>query len=73
MVETRTAVYTYVLDEPPRSLTVRDTDGWVLDPVPGRPGTEPSRALITLTTGQDLVCSADRAVGFGHLESTTNK
>jgi sortase A len=73
VVETRTAVYTYVLDEPPRSLTVRDTDGWVLDPVPGRPGTEPSRALITLTTCQDLVRSADRSVGFGHLESTTNK
>ena len=73
VVETRTAVHTYVLDEPPRDLTVADTAGWVLDPVPGEPGKEPSRALITLTTCQDLFRSADRSVGFGHLESTRNK
>lgn len=73
VVETREAVYTYVLDEPPRQLTVQDTDAWVLDPVPGRPGERPSRALITLTTCQDLFHSPDRSVGFGHLESTTNK
>jgi sortase A len=73
VVETRTATYTYVLDEPPQSLTVADTAGWVLDPVPGRPAAEPTRALITLTTGQDLVPSPDRSVGFGHLESTRNK
>lgn len=73
VVETERAVYTYVLDEPPRSLTVTDTAGWVLDPVPGRPDAEPSRALITLTTCQDLFRSADRSVGFGHLESTRNK
>jgi sortase A len=73
VVETRTALYTYVLDEPPQSLTVADTAGWVLDPVPGRPAAEPSRALITLTTCQDLFHSPDRSVGFGHLESTRNK
>ena len=73
VVETRSAVYTYVLDEPPRSLTVADTASWVLDPVPGRPAAEPTRALITLTTCQDLVRSPDRSVGFGHLESTRNK
>lgn len=73
VVETRTAVYTYVLDEPPRDLTVADTAGWVLDPVPGEPGREATRALITLTTAQDLFRSADRSVGFGHLESTKNK
>ena len=73
VVETRTAVYTYVLDEPPRNLTVADTAGWVLDPVPGRPAAQPTRALITLTTCQDLFRSPDRSVGFGHLESTKNK
>jgi sortase A len=73
VVETRTAVYTYVLDVPPRSLTVADTAGWVLEPVPGRPAAEPTRALITLTTGHDLLPSGDRSVGFGHLESTRNK
>ncbi len=73
VVETRTAVHTYVIDEPPRSLTVDDTATWVLDPVPGEPDREPSRALITLTTCQDLFRSPDRSVGFGHLQSTRNK
>ena len=73
VVETRTAVYTYVLDEAPRALTVDDTATWVLDPVPGEPDREPTRALITLTTCQDLFRSPDRSVGFGHLQSTRNK
>ncbi len=73
VVETATAVYTYVLDEPPQSLTVADTATWVLDAVPGRPEVEPTRALITLTTCQDLFHSPDRSVGFGHLQSTRNK
>jgi len=66
-------VYTYVMDQPPQSLTVADTATWVLDPVPGEPAAEPSRALITLTTCQDLFRSADRSVGFGHLQSSRNK
>lgn len=73
VVETASAVYTYVLDKPPRSLTVTDTATWVLDPVPGEPDAVPTKALITLTTCQDLVRSADRSVGFGHLQSTRNK
>ena len=73
IVETRQAVYTYVLDDSPRSLTVRDTDTWVIDPVPGHPGAKPTQPLITLTTCQDLFRSADRSVGFGHLVSTQNK
>jgi sortase A len=73
VVETRDAVHTYVIDEPPRQLTVRRGDGWVLDPVPGRPGERATVALITLTTSQDLFRSGDRSVGFGHLQSTTNK
>ena len=54
MVETRDAVYTYVMDEPPKQLTVTDTDTWVIDPVPGKPDAKPTQALITLTTCQDL-------------------
>ena len=73
IVETRDAIYTYVLDEPPRDLTVQDTDTWVLDPVPGEPKSKPTKALITLTTCQDLFRSPDRSVGFGHLASTKNK
>ena len=73
VVETRQAVYTYVLDDSPRSLTVRDTDTWVIDPVPGQPGAKPTQPLITLTTCQDLFRSEDRSIGFGHLISTQNK
>lgn len=73
VVETRAATFTYVLDTSPAALTVPDTASWVLDPVPGRPKERPSRSMITLTTCQDLFHSPDRSVGFGHLESTTNK
>ncbi len=73
VVETSTALYTYVLDTAPQDLTVDDTANWVLDPVPGQPQTAPTRSLITLTTCQDLFHSPDRSVGFGHLASTQNK
>ena len=73
IVETRDAVFTYVLDEPPKQLTVKETDTWVIDPVPGKPDVKPTQSLITLTTCQDLFHSPDRSVGFGHLESTQNK
>ncbi len=73
VVETRAAIYTYVLDTAPRDLTVEDTANWVLDPVPGQPEATPTQALITLTTCQDLFHSPDRSIGFGHLASTKNK
>ena len=73
VVETRTAVLTYVMDTSPADLTVQETAGWVLDPVPDEPGATPTRALLTLTTCQDLFHSPDRSIGFGHLESTRNK
>jgi sortase A len=72
-VETREAVYTYVLDDSPRRLTVKDSETWVLDPVPGEPDAKPTEALITLTTCQDLFRSADRSIGFGRLQGTENK
>jgi sortase A len=73
VVETREAVFTYVMDDSPADLTVKDTAGWVLDPVPEQPGATPTRPLITLTTCQDLFHSPDRSVGFGHLERTQDK
>lgn len=73
VVETRESVFTYAVDTAPRSLTVTDTDTWVIDPVPGHPESRPTRALITLTTCQDLFHSPDRSVAFGHLVSTTGK
>ncbi|MET1007288.1 MAG: class E sortase [Propionibacteriaceae bacterium] len=73
IVETRDQIYTYVIDEAPKSLTVKSTASWVLDPVPGEEGAQPTEALITLTTCQDLFHSPDRSIGFGHLASTKNK
>ena len=73
IVETRDATYTYVMDEPPRDLTVADTATWVLEPVPGKPTEKPTTALLTMTTCQDLFRSPDRSVGFGHLVATKTK
>ena len=70
IVETRDAIYTYVLNEPPRRLTVKDTDTWVIAPVPGKPELKPDQSLITLTTCPDLFHSKKRSVGFGHLIRT---
>ena len=52
---------------------MKDTATWVIDPVPGETDVEPTEALITLTTCQDLFRSPDRSVGFGHLDTTQNK
>lgn len=73
IVETRDAVFTYELDDAANKLTIADTDGWVLDPVPGKPAQQPTQALITLTTCQDLFHSPDRSVAFGHLVETKKK
>ena len=73
VVETKDVVFTYVLDTAPRDLTVENTASWVLDPVPNHPERRPARALITLTTCQDLFHSPDRSVGFGHLQSSEPK
>jgi sortase A len=72
VVETRDAVYTYELDGSPRDLTVKPTDTWVLDPVPGKRDT-PTTSIITLTTCQDLFHSPDRSVAFGHLVKVSKK
>jgi sortase A len=73
ILETRDAIYTYVLDEPPGQLTVKSTDTWVIAPVPGKPELKPDQPLITLTTCPDLFHSAKRSVGFGHLIRTERK
>lgn len=73
IIETRDAIYTYVLDTAPKELTVKDTETWVIDPVPGKPDEKPTQELLTLTTCQDLFHSPDRSIGFGHLVSTQEK
>ena len=73
IVETRDAIYTYVMDGSPRNLTVNDTETWVLDPDPRQRDAEATEALLTLTTCQDLFHSPDRSVGFAHLAKTVEK
>ena len=75
IVETRTATYTYVIDNDPNSAaaTVLPTDVWVLDPVPGKPGAKPVQAVITLTTCTPWWTSTYRMIAFGHLTGTVPK
>lgn len=73
IVETREAIFHYVIDLAPSELTVDEHDNWVLEPVPGKPDQQPTEALITLTTCQDLFHSPDRSVGFGHLDRVEAK
>jgi sortase A len=73
IVETQAAVYTYVVDNDPNKTIVKPTDVWVLQPVPGKPTTAPTRALITLTTCNPRWASTFRMIVFGHLVSTRTK
>ena len=78
VVETRDAIYTYVLDTDPNDLVVTFEDVWVVDPRPENPdpnGVQPADhpRLITLTTCAELFNTDDRMIVFGHLESKTPK
>ena len=78
IVETRDAVYTYVLDTDPNELIVTFQDVWVVAPEPENPdpdGVQPADdpRLITLTTCAELFHTDDRMIAFGHLESKTSK
>ena len=42
IVETADTIYTYELDASPRDLTVKPTDNWVLNPVPGETARNPA-------------------------------
>lgn len=77
-VETADAIYTYAVDNNPEELVVQPYDGWVLKPVP--PGTmydegetEPTQAIVTLTTCGELIHTSDRMIAFGHLVRTEDK
>jgi sortase A len=79
VVETRRAVFTYVLDTDPNDLIVPFTAGWVLLPFPVNPdggvGPVPAegRKLITLTTCSEIFHTDNRMVTFGHLTSVELK
>lgn len=80
IVETRKAVYTYVLDNNPNDLVISFTGVWVLDPIPHNPvpgGIEPKQIegqrLITLTTCSEIFHTDNRMIAFGHLVQAQRK
>jgi sortase A len=76
VVETRDTWFTYVVDAAPDGSgyrIVRPTDTWVVDPVPGQPGAQPTQKLITLTTCNPRWASYERLIVSGHLESAQPK
>ncbi|TDO67497.1 sortase A [Kribbella sp. VKM Ac-2571] len=72
-VETRDEVLIYTLDDSGTDHHVPFTESWIVDPVPGRPGAVPTRALITLTTCAELFRTDDRSYVFGHLTERRRK
>jgi sortase A len=68
-VRTKNAWYTYELTTDEPNLTPYDT--WVIQPVPGQPGVEPTEKLITLTTCTPRYGSTGRWAWFGVLVDVT--
>jgi sortase A len=66
-IETVNGTYTYVVDG---SKIVDPTAVGVIDPVPGKPGAKPKKALITLVTCNPRWGSTERMIISGHLTST---
>jgi sortase A len=78
LVETRDAVFTYVIDTDPDNLVVGFDDVWVVSPHPVNPdpdGVQPAddQRLLTLTTCAELFHTDDRMVVFGHLVDRKEK
>jgi sortase A len=70
IVETRDTWYVYTLE---RDEIVLPTDTWVIEPVPGQPGAEPTQELITLTTCNPRWASTERWIWWGSLTETIPK
>lgn len=69
-VETRDTWYVYTLE---RDQIVAPTATWVIDPVPGEPGAQPTQRLITLTTCNPRWASYQRWIWWGSLTDTIDK
>jgi sortase A len=74
-VETRGAIYTYVLRNGGTDVTVPFTASWPLDSVPDPARTEenPTEAVITLVTCSELFHTVNRSVAIGELKSIRDK
>lgn len=75
-VETRSATYTYEIDNGGTDLILPFTATWVLDQQPVNPdgGVQPpegvGKRLITLVTCSEIFHTDDRSIVFGHLIDT---
>ena len=68
-VQTRTTWYVYTLTRDDSTLT--PTDVWVVEPVPGQPGTPPTQRLLTMTTCTPRYGSTGRWAWWGLLTATS--
>lgn len=73
VVETRTHVYTYRLQEDGDARVVDFSETWVLDPVPGRTGATPTRRLLTMVTCAELFHTDNRNIVTGELQTVQRK
>lgn len=80
IVETRSKIFTYVLDTGGADLEVPFTETWVLDRIPQNPregGVQPAQKkgqrLLTLTTCAELFHTDQRMIAFGTLVDTQDR
>lgn len=72
-VETRTHIYAYRLRDNGTDRVLDFTQGWVLDPVPGKPDAKPTEPMITMLTCSELFHTDNRNIVFGELVETQRK
>lgn len=74
-VETRTAIFTYVLRDDGDSLTLDFTQGWPLQPVPDPElrGEQPTESMLTMLTCSELFHTDNRNIVFGDLVKIVDK
>jgi sortase A len=70
VIEAREARYTYNVT---RTRVVEPTEVDVIAPVPGQPGREPTKALITLSTCHPEYSAAQRLIVFGKLDKREDR
>lgn len=73
VVETRTEIFTYVLREGGKKITVDFSVSWPLMPNPIDRNNKATKPLLTMLTCSELFHTRNRSVVFGDLVSTVTK